>query len=209
VPAAPAMTGRSVDRLVFFSDGVVAVAVTVLILPIVGIKGPTGDETIWSIAWANGAALIAYFFTFIIIVRMWTAHHRVLQSLIAYDGVVMWLNTVWLMCIGFLPWPSYLLGSDEGLGHGIGTLYFGTLFVGTLALNMLSSYLRKHPELTDSTLGAPDSRNLRGSAFLLTFALLMVASFLFPQASRYLMLLVPLLAVVFARNWRRKVKPSE
>lgn len=203
------MTGRSVDRLIFFSDGVLAVAVTVLILPIVDIKGPTGDETIWTVIWANAPALIAYFFTFAIIVRMWTAHHRALQPLIAYDATVMWLNTIWLMSIGFLPWPSYLLGTQDGLGHGIGTLYFSTLFVGTLALHLMSGYLRRHPELTDSTRRSADSGNVRGLAFLMTFALMAIVSAIAPEASRYLLILVPLIAIAFAWQRRARTTPND
>ena len=58
--------GRAFDRLIAFSDGVVAVAATVLVLPLVDIAGPKpgSDSTVWDIMSANTGTLISFFVTF-------------------------------------------------------------------------------------------------------------------------------------------------
>jgi uncharacterized membrane protein len=109
-------TGTSVERLLFFSDAVVAVAITVLALPLFSIPGPTAGETVLDVLQANSGRIITFVSTFFVMAIMWSIHNRVMNSLVAYDGVVFWLNMAWLIGFVFLPWPSTMFGSGDHWG---------------------------------------------------------------------------------------------
>ena len=174
--ASPMMTGRSMERLISFSDGVVGVAVTVMIVPIFDTPGPGPGETMLNVLWDNIGNLVAYVFTFYVVVTLWLAHHRVFNELRGYDARIMLLNTIWLMTIGFLPWPSYLIGEGDGIEDGIGALYFGTLALSTLMLLMISVHIRRNPTLLNPGETISDRGMHRSIAFFVVFVVIAVAS---------------------------------
>lgn len=189
------MAGRAIDRLVNFSDGVVAVAVTVMILPIVDVPGPQGSETMLDVVGANAGLLVSYVFTFYVIVSMWLAHHRVFNELRGYDQTIVALNTVWLMTIGFLPWPSHLIGDGDGIENGIGALYFGTLALSTLMLLLIGLHVKRSPDLLLPHAQVPAGGTRRSVAFLVFFVVLAVASLLFGAAANWLMVALPVISI--------------
>lgn len=143
--------GRSFDRLVNFSDAVVAVAVTILLLPLLDIAAPTDDQTVWDLMKANWHDLVAYGITFWMIVAIWLAHHRIMDRIRGYDSRVVLWNTIWLATIAFLPWPTSMLGDGTGYNHGVGVLYFGTLAVNNLVLSLLATHIERRPEMWTPT----------------------------------------------------------
>lgn len=194
VMAAPIMTGRSMERLIAFSDGVVGVAVTVMIVPIFDTPGPGPNQTMLDVIQANLGNLIAYIFTFYVVVTIWLAHHRVFNELRGYDARIMTLNTIWLMTIGFLPWPSYLIGEGDGIERGIGALYFGTLAVSTLMLWLTALHVRRNPELLNPGATISERGVRRSIVFFAMFSALAVASTLLSPIANVAVLLIPVVA---------------
>lgn len=196
-------TGRSFERLVNFTDAVVAVAITLLVLSIVDIRGASDEETVWQVIADNASQLIAFAMTFLVVAVMWSVHTRVFNGLRGFDRTIFRLNLLWLMAVVLLPWPSAMFGegfrSDagewsggQGLG-GAGLLYWGTLtFIALMSQSMIV-HIRRHPELLDPDgPGLPGNR-IRGVAFITAFATLGVTSVFAPVASMWLALgLIPL-----------------
>lgn len=151
--------GRAFDRLINFSDAVVAVAVTVLVLPIADITLTSTEDTIWKVLTDHAGEVITFFFTFFVVSIMWLSHNRIMNQMRGYDGVVFWLNTSWLAVIAFLPVTSALYSDagGEGLGgwfsgkdlRGSGMLYWGSLSLISLITALISLHARKHPHLYD------------------------------------------------------------
>ena len=184
-PGRPARDARSVDRLISFSDGVVAVAITLLALPLVDLLPGSGDSA-WDVVSDNAGPLIAFLFTFAVVAIMWSAHNRVLNGIVAYDAALFWLNVAWLAGIVVLPWFSNLYGSTEMLGTGAngtgaGAVYWSTLAYISLIGWAMSVHLRRHPELEAdpgdaALLGRGAARGLVFAGwFLLTAAMSVVA----------------------------------
>lgn len=155
-------TGRSFDRLVNFTDAVVAIAITVLVLPLTEIVRPADGQTVWGLIAEHAGQVSAFGFTFFVVALMWGVHNRVVNRMIGYDAVIFWLNIAWVGAIAFLPWPAALYGSatgiaardrivwvaGEGLG-GIGLLYWGTLAVISVLGSAMGHHARRHPELLE------------------------------------------------------------
>ena len=99
---------RGFDRLVNFSDAVVAIAITVLVLPLVDLAANIGSEATAHFLLENRFRLFVFFLSFAVIGRFWLAHHRLYESVAGYNDWLLWANLVWLLSIVFLPFPTEL-----------------------------------------------------------------------------------------------------
>ena len=168
--------GRSYDRFISFSDAVVAVAATVLILPIVDIAAPKAGQNVGSVLLKNFNGIYSYFVTFIVIVIFWRVHHKILDGTSAYDGRWVILNTAWLATIAVLPWPTAMLGQEGGFNRGVGTFYFGILALSTLILLVMQLHIRRTPELWEYPNTPPASRVSRSLVYFVLWTFLAVLS---------------------------------
>lgn len=191
-------TGRSVDRLINFSDAVVAVAVTVLVLPLLDIEGPGEGQSVWTIIGDHASQIWTFLFTFYVVAVMWLAHNRILNSIKRYDPFIFWVNTTWLACIVLLPWVSAMFGESQGGRSSVGLLYWGTMAAIAFVGSSLGWHLRRHPELLadDSpVLSSGDQRraNLRGPVMALFFLAIGLVSVFAPSVASWLPLgIIPL-----------------
>jgi uncharacterized membrane protein len=101
------------NRVLAFSDGVFAIAMTLLV---VGIAVPTIEhaEDVSELADALNdlsSNVISFFISFAVIGRYWVAHHEFFSRLKGIDGGMMGLNLLYLAFVAFLPFPTALLGT--------------------------------------------------------------------------------------------------
>ncbi|MCS5495924.1 TMEM175 family protein [Cnuibacter physcomitrellae] len=140
---------RSFDRLVNFSDAVVAIAITLLGLPLIDLAaelGQDGIDTVGELLLHNATRLFGFGLSFAVIAVFWMAHHRVYDYLTGYTRGLIWLNMLWLASIVFLPFPTEIIAS----GHddaGAAALYIGTMIVTAAALLAQILLVRARPEL--------------------------------------------------------------
>jgi uncharacterized membrane protein len=125
-------TPRGLDRLIMFADAVVAIAITLLILPLVEIPEESEGNSVAGMLSDHIGQLGAFALSFVVIARFWAAHHRMFEHAAAYDVALVQLTLAWLFTIVFLPFPTELIGSD--VARGAGPLYIGTLLASSLAL---------------------------------------------------------------------------
>src|SRR5512132_446152 len=97
-----------VDRIIAFSDGVVAIAITLLVLPLTEINR-SADATLATVVVDNQAALFAFALSFAVIANYWAIHHAILQPLRRHNRRLIQLNMLWLAAIVFLPFPTALI----------------------------------------------------------------------------------------------------
>jgi uncharacterized membrane protein len=194
-----ARTDRGLDRLVNFSDATVAIAITLLILPLVDIASEiSAGESAGDLLGKHWPALLEFVITFWLISRFWILHHQVFEHVRSYNGRVMQLNFVWLLSIVFLPFAANLLNSGEDDDRVAHALYLGTMVITSLALTAIEHELRRHPEMLATPLG--DSARGLIAAGLLSLALIL--SVVFPNIGLLWALLLVLQGSV-ARALRR------
>jgi len=189
------ITGRSLDRVINFSDAVVAVAITVLVLPIVAIDGPTPGNTMLDVLRDNAGQILAFLVTFFMLFVFWQGHHRVFENFKGISNTIMWLNAAWLATVAFLPWPNKLIdmGSDS---IGAGWLYCLTLFLNAMLLHLIYQEGRKHPNLLVDPDLWPSWVSI-SFVFAVAFALTFIACLIFPGiALWFLFLLFPLRFII-------------
>lgn len=100
----------SFERVVFFSDAVFAIVITLLVLEI---KVPhikeINDEAIIHSLIELIPKFIGFIFSFFIIGIMWIEHHRIFRYIQDFNIGLLFRNMVFLLCISFIPFPTALL----------------------------------------------------------------------------------------------------
>jgi uncharacterized membrane protein len=132
----------STTRLEAFSDGVFAIAITLLVLDLaIGQSGNALHRVLdgWPF-------YLAYVVSFLTIGAAWLAHHRITGRLTKADSILLRLNLLVLLVISFLPFPTRLVA--EGLHETDGervyvTLYGLTLLAARVLLFALDEYARR------------------------------------------------------------------
>ena len=135
------MRERDFERFLTFVDAVVAIAITLLVLPLVDIAGEieagqSAADLIGDHAAAIGSALLS----FAVIARLWLLQHHTLRDVVAEDRVIIELMLLWLLLIALLPFPTALLPEtgDEPLTK---ILYMGTIAASCFCLAAVGRHL--------------------------------------------------------------------
>jgi uncharacterized membrane protein len=101
----------ALERIVFFSDAVFAIAITLLVIQI---PIPSASEHDLAGALADlGPQFFSFGLSFLVIGQFWVAHHRMFRYITRFDAGLVWLNLGLLLCVAFLPFPTALLGEHD------------------------------------------------------------------------------------------------
>lgn len=100
-------------RIVAFSDGVFAIAITLLVLAI-NVPDHLQDERLADALWGQRADFLAYALSFAVIGRFWIIHHRFFGEVTAFNGRLLVLNIFYLAWIALIPFSSEVLGDHGG-----------------------------------------------------------------------------------------------
>lgn len=175
------------ERLIAFSDAVVAIAITLLILPLVGLELPK-EKTANPIAyiWTNNASLIVSFLiTWAVIIKFWLTHSKIFRMFEQINPRIVAWNIVWLFGIIVLPFPlsiseQFTEETETFAGNSVFAIYIGTMAVISISLSAIKLQARKNPELlTEATrkrgtiLSGTFSETLSAYFVLLTFLALL------------------------------------
>lgn len=200
-------TERGLDRLVNFSDATVAIAITILLLPLVDVAVEIEKESLGELLSSNVGTIIAFAATFAVIARLWTVHHRIFEAAVDYDYGTIWINFLWLASIVLMPFTSNVLAHSDVVDPSVNALYVGTMLLSSAALLWLAIHLRRRPSLVAS--GAEKNLRVAETAVTVgTFAVALVLSVVFPGVGLYwLLLLIPVSIVTGLR--RRRTAPGD
>ena len=107
--------GSRSERLKVFTDGVFAVALTIMALRLTPPQQPltTGADLLAMLS-ANSAALVAYFISFYVITQQWIRHIHLFDREVVADGRILWLNLILLMLVAFMPFATELIAQPGG-----------------------------------------------------------------------------------------------
>ena len=139
---------RSAERMKFFTDAVVAIAMTLLILPLVESVSEAAKDGFDTGEWLgdHGDQLFAFVLSFVIIASFWVGHERLFDHVGTWSSPLMVLNIAWMLSIVFLPVMTAVVGSLETDDLQL-VLYIGTMLVSTLVMAAMTIVVRRDPRL--------------------------------------------------------------
>ena len=138
----------STGRLEAFSDGVFAIAITLLILEVGVPESEFGN--LWRGIGHQWPSYLAYATSFITIGGLWMVHHGIFRRLQSANSHVMRLNLALLMGVAFLPFPTRLLAEairDTDAERAAAIFYGVTLLVISLLVSALWGAITREPKL--------------------------------------------------------------
>jgi uncharacterized membrane protein len=145
---------RDPVRVVAFSDGVIAIAVTLLVLDI---RPPEDTRHLLESLAALWPSYLAYVVTFMLIGQVWANHHVMFDQIRSVARAVLFLNTVLLMDIALMPFAASVLARAFRNGHGERTavaLHGLTFEVAAILFNIIWWYARHDRRLLSPSIDA-------------------------------------------------------
>jgi uncharacterized membrane protein len=140
-------TDRGLDRLIAFVDAVVAIAITLLVLPLVDVlRRPPQGMDLAAVLAEDAAEFGAFLLSFVVIARLWRAHHRLVERVGGYDAAFVLVNFGWLLTVVLMPFATQVVavyGTDR---PAIAT-YIGTMTASSACLSALSMLVWQRPSL--------------------------------------------------------------
>jgi uncharacterized membrane protein len=142
-------------RLLFFSDGVYAIAVTLLAVELVLPETTAelhGRDLLRSLleSWPR---VLAFLTSFLFIANFWAGHNILFHHVRRFDGGLMWLALLQLLCVAFMPFPTSVVG--EHVSDPVAQqFYFGSLLVTGLVMWALWWYMSSGHRSVDRDLSA-------------------------------------------------------
>ena len=137
------------ERLEIFSDGVVAIAITLLVLDL---RLPTAkDGALWHDLASHWPAYVAYVLSFAVIGIIWVSHHTMFGHIGSADRGLLFWNLFLLLGVAFVPFPTSLLAEYVHNGgtnaQAAAAVYSATMTVIGLGFLGIWLHLRRHPNL--------------------------------------------------------------
>jgi uncharacterized membrane protein len=175
----------SLDRLVFFSDAVFAIAITLLVLEIrvPHLARDASTVAYWQALVDLIPSLFAFVLSFLVIGRFWMGHHERYGVLDHFDARLLWPNTLYLMAIAFMPFATAFLGAN--LGHFVPALVYNLTMV---VLGLLAIWLAR----TVGVVSGKADPNGYGFDIVLAALTCVALTWVFAPASQAGMMTVPL-----------------
>jgi uncharacterized membrane protein len=152
------------SRIVAFSDGVFAIAITLLVLNL-SVPEHVRDGELGTVLWNQHQDLFAYALSFAVIGRFWVIHHRFFGEVTGFDSRLIGLNLFYLAWIVLIPFSSKVFG-DHGGTTAAEVVYAGNL-VGVVLSATLMFADAQRAGLTRTA--SEEARESRRHAFWIAF----------------------------------------
>lgn len=196
------------ERFKAFVDAVVAIAMTLLILPLMEAvsDAATGKLTTAEFFQDHSGQLLSFALSFLLIATFWMGHHSQYRDVERITTPLLWINVMWMATIVWLPVPTAMLAriDTDPLQMAV---YIGTLIATQLATLAGGIYLGRHPELSTAAPSTYRAGVLGDIAAIILFAVALLVAVLAP-AIGYAALFLLLLNGPFSRlvdrlsHWR-------
>jgi uncharacterized membrane protein len=187
------------ERLAAFSDGVIAILITIMVLEL---KVPHGDD--WAALAAVLPIFLAYVLSFLYLAIYWNNHHHLVHTLHRVDGLILWANMHLLFWLSLVPFTTGWM-SETHFASAPTALYGVSLLMPAIAYYLLQVAII-HREGHDGALAHALGRDVKGKISPVLYLVGIVCAFALPWVSYGLYVLVALMWLVPDRRIERRVK---
>jgi len=203
----PQPEGLSFERVVFFSDAVFAIVITLLVLELkVPHLAEHNESTLRQALFDLLPRVAGFVISFLIIGLMWIEHHRIFRYIADYDSGLLWRNLLVLLCVSFVPFPTALF-SENYWSRTAFILYAGSFGAVATAKLLVWRHASKANLLKPDVSPEFDQRIARRSlAVPLACAMAIVLSFVSLWLAPISFIFIPLFARVLDPSRKRNQK---
>jgi uncharacterized membrane protein len=209
LPEAKPERDLALERLIFFSDAVFAIAITLLALDIrlPALPPNATDAQVLNQLLELSPKYYSFGISFLAIGLYWLGHHRMFQYVARYDTLLLILNLLLLLCIAFIPFPSSVIGDYNNRTANV--FYALTLAITGLLSGGMWLYASAGGRLFSYELDRRSFRLSQFRSFLAPTLFLLSAAIAFwnPSLARilwYLIALVAIIIILLTRRWTAK-----
>jgi|SRR5579872_5938156 len=186
------------DRLAAFSDGVIAIIITIMVLEL---HVPHGAD--WSALAAIAPSFLAYVLSFIYVGIYWNNHHHLLHTVTRVDGLILWANSHLLFWLSVIPVATAWLGQNV-LAPVPTAVYGVVLLMPAIAYYLLQRAII-HRHGGESVLAKALGADLKGKLSPILYLAGIGLAFVNPWLSIALYVLVAIIWLVPDRRIERTV----
>ena len=189
------------ERLMAFSDGVIAIIITIMVLEL---KAPKGAN--WSDLTPLLPALLSYVLSFVYIAIFWNNHHHLLHTVETVDGKTLWANMHLLFWLSLIPFATAWMGENhfESLPSA---LYGVPLLMSVIAYNILQlTIIERHGE--QGALAQALGDDLKGKISPVLYALAIALSFVLPKLALAIYVGTALMWFIPDRRIEKKIEKN-
>ncbi|SEF37946.1 Uncharacterized membrane protein [Amycolatopsis pretoriensis] len=182
---------KSSERLVFFTDAVVAIALTLLILPLADLVPElvTEHKPAVDAITGNWSKIFSFVLSFAVIGRFWSVHHGIFEHVRHYSTALVRANFAWLLTIVVLPFPTELIGAYRTERFTV-LFYLGTLLASSLCHTTMVTIIRRSPQIRGDADPVSDETYWNHVLSAVVFALAVVVALIQPGLGYYVLLLL-------------------
>jgi len=205
-------SNTALERLIFLSDGVFAIAITLLVLEINVPEIPSAlqNAQLSGTLFGLWLPIATYALSFIIVSIYWMTHQRYFSYIKRSDTVLIWLNIFFLMTVAFLPVPTRVL-SLYGDHQPAVIFYVGSLTIGGLLILLLWWYVTNNHRLVDKQLDTSLIRHYMQRSLIapIIFLLSIGLSFISPYLAELSWLLIGVAIMLHERQYHHHIAAQQ
>ena len=198
------MTERALDRIGAFSDGVMAVAITLLVLNIQVPRTLEHGQSLGDALVDLLPSLGAFALAFALVGRFWVIHHNLFEKLRAFDSRLMLLNLAFLAAIVLIPFSAELYDTDTDQGLAAAVLG-ANLALAALAHSAMTTHVLRRGFVHEER--RAETQPTVGIGITATFALSVPAAFLSVHIAEALWISTVVVRYPLRRLGRRTTSP--
>lgn len=194
----------SAERAKAYVDAVVAIAMTLLILPLMESVAEAAGNELSASEWLgeHWSQIISFVLSFFIIALFWIRHHQLFADVEAVSNTLLWITVLWMLTIVWIPVSTAMTGQLE-TGRVVEALYIGSMIATCLCMIVTRRYLRRHPELHEVEPESMRRGMLVDLSMGILYAVALVLAMIIPQVGYFglfVLLFVRTLANVLERS---------
>ena len=187
------------ERLTAFTDGVVAIIVTIMVLEL---KVPHGTD--WATLLTVLPVFLSYVLSFVYVAIYWNNHHHLMHAVSRVNGGILWANMNLLFWLSLIPFATAWMGENQ-FARLPTAVYGVALLMPALSYFVLQTMIIRH-QGPRGTLAKAPGRDFKGKASLAMYAAAIAAGFFIPWVSHALYISVALMWLVPDRRIERLVE---
>ena len=189
-------------RLEAFSDGVIAIIITIMVLEL---KIPKGLD--WQSLSGLALKFISYVISFIYVAIYWNNHHHLFHTVKRVNGAILWSNTHLLFWLSLIPFVTAWAGENYFAELPVATYSFVLMMAGVAYFVLSKTIIHVHGR--DSVLSTAIGKDLKGLISIIGYAVAVAFAFIYRELSIFIIVAIAVLWLVPDRRIEKKVDEKD